>query len=157
SLAWGAAAAALLRLAEAFALGQSDPTRTHWLSPNDYGMSFSTFTPFLLWQAVDGQGAMRRLLAIASLPLALAALALNGSRSSWAGALSGCLVLLALLLISGRLGAARALWPVAAGGFALVLFAAVPSLGTGPASRWDTLSHLDSDKPFQTRLVLVEK
>jgi O-antigen ligase len=156
SLALGVSAAALLRLAEAFALGVIDGARTHWLSPNDYGMSFSTFTPFLLWQAVAGRGA-QRWLAIASVPLALAALALNGSRSSWAGALIGGLVFLTLLLLSGRLRATRLLWPVAAGGLALVLFAVVPSLGTGLANRWDTLARLENDKPFQTRLVLVEK
>lgn len=154
-LALGVSAAALLRLVEAFALGETDVARTRWLSPNEYGMSFSTFTPFLLWQAASSRGA-RRWFAIASLPLVLAALALNGSRSSWAGALIGSLVLLVLLQLSGCIGATRLLWPVAAGGLALVLFA-VPSLGTGLAKRWSTLSRLESDKPFQTRLVLVEK
>lgn len=156
SLALGVLAAALLRLVEAFALGAADVGRTHWLSANDYGMSFSTFTPFLLWQAIEERGA-RRWFAMASFALVLAALALNGSRSSWAGALLGGLVFLALLLLSRGLGAARLLWPVAAGGLALVLFAAVPSLGTGLAERWSTLSRLASDKPLQTRMVLVEK
>jgi O-antigen ligase len=155
-LALGVLAVSLLRLVEAFALGETDAAPTHWLSPNDYGMSFSTFTPFLLWQAVAERGA-RRWFAITLFPLVLAALALNGSRSSWAGALLGGLVFLALLLLSRPLGAVRLLWPVAAGGLALVLLAAVPSLGTALAQRWDTLSRLPSDKPFQTRLVLAEK
>lgn len=154
SLALGVSAAALLRLVEA--LWETDLTRTHWLSPNDYGMSFSTFTPFLLWQAVAARGP-RRWLASASLPLVLAALALNGSRSSWAGTAAGGFVLLALLLLSGRAGAVRRLWPAAAAGLALVLFAAVPSLGAGLAKRWSTLYRLESDKPFQTRLALVDK
>ena len=154
SLVLGVLAVSLLRLVEAFALGETDSAQTRWLSPNDYGMSFSTFTPFLLWQAVAERGA-RRWFAIASVPLVLAALALNGSRSSWAGALLGGLVFLALLLLSRRLGAVRLLWPVAAGGLALALLAAVPSVGL--ANRWNTLSQLQSDKPFQTRLVLVEK
>lgn len=156
SLALGVAAVSLLRLVEAVALGAADGPRTHWLSANDYGMSFSTFMPFLLWQAVEEKGA-RRWLAMALFPLALAALALNGSRSSWAGALLGGLVFLALLLLSRGLGATRLLWPVAAGGLTLVLFAAVPRLGTGPANRWSSLSRLASDKPLQTRMVLVEK
>ncbi len=156
SLALGVLAVSLLRLIEAFVFGAADIARTHWLSPNDYGMSFSTFTPFLLWQAVEERG-VRRWFAMAAFPLVLAALALNGSRSSWAGAFLGGIVFLALLLLSRGLGAARLLWPVAAGGLVLVLLAAVPSLATGLADRWNTLYRFSSDKPVQTRLVLVEK
>jgi O-antigen ligase len=155
-LALGVTAAALLRLVEAYMLGVTEPARTHWLSPNDYGMSFSTFAPFLLWQAVAVRGAWRWF-AIASIPLVLAALALNGSRASWASVLAGGLVFLTLLLISGHLRAMRLVWPAAAAGLALALLAAAPGLGAGLAKRWSTLSRLESDKPFQTRLALVDK
>jgi O-antigen ligase len=156
SLAAGVCAAALLRLIEAFALGRLGLAQPRWLTPNDYGMSFSTFAPFLLWLAFCQTG-RRRWAAMLSLPVLLAALALNGSRSSWAGVFLGSAVLLMLLFVSRRARVARLAWPVAAGSLAVLALALVPSFGNQLANRWSTLSRLKQDKPFQTRLALIDK
>ena len=82
ALAVGACVLALLRLIEAIAFGHWGGGNPQFLSQNDYGLGFSTFTPFATWLLIATRG-WRRLFAAAGWLLLLIAVMGNGSRSSW--------------------------------------------------------------------------
>lgn len=152
-LAGGVSLTAGLRLLEFFVLGSGG---SQWLSANEYGMVFSTFTPFLAWAAI-AQSSRGRWLAMAALSVVLLAVAVNGSRSSWASVFVGAAVLGVLFFVVKKHANIRLAWPIAAAGMAVLLLFAVPGWGQSLSQRWETLSNLDRDKPFQTRLLLIEK
>ena len=147
-LAVTAAALAILRLADAaFA---HEP----WLDQNEYGLRFSAFTPFLL-SACLGRGGLGW---TAGLALTLAALLGNGSRSCWVALAVAGAALLGIHALAGR----RAHGLVMA--FALAPALLAVGLSLGPESwtrrawqRWESFGELSTDKPFQTRLALIEK
>lgn len=157
----GVGALGVLRLAEAARDGVWGSGNPQWLSQNDYGFGFSTFTPFLLWTAVAGPQPAGWI-AAALTPLTLLAAAGNGSRSSWIAVTIGALGLLTIAVLAGRVR----MWPVAVASVAAVLLVSVGGvrmaassgdLLAGPKARWDSLSRLEHDKPFRTRLLLIDK
>ncbi len=155
-MAAGIAATAGLRLVEAATLGRHGAVPARWLTPNDYGMSFSTFSPFLLAAALrsGGPGVWA---ARAALPLLLAAVVVNGSRSSWAGVALGGVALFLLMASARRLRPKRVAWATAAAGAACAVLLLSPTWAQSASDRWQTLSRLDRDKPFQTRRLLLDK
>jgi len=162
----GAGVLGLLRLAEAARDGVWGAGNPQWLSQNDYGFGFSTFTPFLLWTAFAGPRSLR-LIALALTPATLLAVVGNGSRSSWIAVAVGACLLVALTVASGRLRVWTTL--AAASAAALLLSAGAMRVTAspaevlesdvlaGPRARWESLGRLDADKPFRTRLLLVDK
>jgi len=161
ALGLGAGALAVLRLVEATRGGVWGEGNPQWLSQNDYGFGFSTFTPFLLWTAFAGPRPLRWIAAVLA-PLAVLAIVGNGSRSSWAAVTVGSIVLLAI----GVFGRGVRIWTAAAtAAVGLVFLGALVGQATasssdllaGPKARWNSLSRLDRDKPFQTRLLLIDK
>lgn len=161
ALGLGAGALAVLRLVEATRDGVWGEGNPQWLSQNDYGFGFSTFTPFLLWTAFAGPRPLRWIAALLT-PLVVLAIVGNGSRSSWVAVTVGAVVLLAI----GGLGRGASVWTsaaTAAAGLVLVgvlmgqAAASSSDLLAGPKARWNSLGRLDRDKPFQTRLLLIDK
>ena len=158
----GGAALAGLRLLEAARDGVWGSGNPRWLSQNDYGFGFSVFLPFLWWTAAAGPRPLR-LWALLACPAAVAAAVGNGSRSSWLASLAGLGVLCwtaAPAVRRRRLGGpAFAL----AGVFVLLAVAGAGASSSpsgwldAPADRARSLARLDRDKPFQTRLLLVDK
>ncbi len=155
-LAAGITGLAVLRLAEVYATGVWGGRSSGSLSQNDYGFAFSTFTPFLMWTALGSS--RRRIWAIPALAVTLAAVAANGSRSSWLAIALAAAVLTVLALAAGRLRAPAVV------GVALVAAMAAGALLLSPAEatrgveqRWSTFASLDADKPFQSRLRLALK
>jgi O-antigen ligase len=147
-LAVATAGLALVRLADAVYPGRA------WLHQNEYGLRFSVFTPFILSACLAKGGWLRT----AGLTAALAALLVNGSRSSWVAVAVAAAALLGLHVIAG----VRSRGLVLAFGIAPAVLAA--ALWLGPPSwtarawqRWESFSRLSSDKPFQMRLALIEK
>src|SRR5690606_29953741 len=88
----------LLRLGEAVFFGRIGGTaRPVILTQNSYGILFSTFSPYVLIQAVSLKKS-KRLWAIISLLLVWGAMVLNGSRSSWVAAVIGLVMLILLFM-----------------------------------------------------------
>ncbi len=156
ALGVGAAALAGLRLAEGALTGVWGGGNPRWLSQNDYGFGFSAFLPFLFWLAVSRRGPARWAAGLAA-GAAWIAVAGNGSRSSWIAALLAALVLGTLLLMAGRFRVGLAAAFVACISTAALAVAVVPAAADSPLRRWRTLTALEHDKPFQTRLLLIEK
>jgi O-antigen ligase len=158
ALAAGAIALGVLRLAEAAAFGHWGSGNPQFLSQNDYGLGFSSFTPFATWLTVESRGWKR--LPVGALWLALlCAIVGNGSRSSWIAVAVG------LLLVSLLTGLARAPRAFASSATLIVLAAlpvaalwvAPPSLRDPVLERGATLGRLDRDKPFLARQLLIRK
>lgn len=156
ALGAGAAALSLLRLVEGVVAGVWGGGNPRWLSQNDYGFGFSCFLPFLLWLAVSRRG-LTRVGAAAATAASWVALAGNGSRSSWVAALAAAVVFAGVLAAAGRLRFGFAGTAAVVAVAVALIVAAVPSVAESPLRRLDTLSALNRDKPFQTRLLLVEK
>ena len=148
-LAATAVALALMRLADG-ALGGPG-----WLDQNEYGLRFSAFTPFLLAASLGPRGGPG---AAAALALTSAALLHNGSRSCWIALTAAAAALLLLRFAACRSVRGPAL-PLT---LAPALLAALAWLGPADWSRavrerWESFESLSTDKPFQTRLALIEK
>ena len=148
ALAATAVALGLLRLADAAVVGEP------WLDQNEYGLRFSAFLPFLLAACLSRAGWMRAL----GLALSLAALAGNGSRSSWVAVGVAAAASLAFYTAAGRRGRGAIMTFAAAPVLlAAALLLAPQSFNRHARDRWESFSTLATDKPFQTRLALLEK
>lgn len=147
-LASAAAALALMRLVDA-AAGEG-----LWLHQNEYGFRFSVFVPFLLAASLARAGAVP----VLALAAAAAAVLLNGSRSSWIALCLAAIALVVLRVAAGRSVRgpllALTLTPALLAGCAAV---APAEWSRAVANRWASFDELDADKPFQTRLALIEK
>ena len=139
---------ALLRLVDAVSPGKP------WLDQNEYGLRFSAFTPFIVSACLARGGWMRT----AGLAVTLAALLGNGSRSSWVAVAVGAAALFVLhVMASPRSRGLVLAFGVAPAVLAGALWIGPPSWTARIWQRWDSFSQLSSDKPFQTRLALIEK
>lgn len=149
--AWLAAAAALLALMR---IGDALLPGRPWLDQNEYGLRFSAFLPFLLAACLQRGG----LLGAATLAVAGAALLANGSRSSWVALTAASCCLLALRAFAGR-GLGRPALALASAVLLLTAaFWASPRGWTQPVERrMASMTSLETDKPFRTRLALVHK
>jgi hypothetical protein len=147
-LAATAVALALMRLADAAVGGPA------WLDQNEYGLRFSAFTPFLLAASLGVRGGA----AAAELALTSAALLYNGSRSCWIALAAAMAALLLLRFATCRSvrGPALAL-TLAAASLAVLAWLGPADWSRAVRERWESFERLATDKPFQTRLALIEK
>lgn len=149
----------VLRLYEAAAFGRVGPGTSRLLSQNTYGIIFSAFTPFGVAITFLARRPFARLLSIIGFISLVAAILVNGSRSSWLAVSVGILVLFVFFSISHY----RSILPViivvaliAAGSATFISL--LPSEVLEPiASRFETLERIEEDKSFLTRVLMQQK
>ncbi len=148
-----------LRLAEAILYGRwgawTDP---QILSQNYYGLRFSTLAPMVVILPFVVKPTWR-IPAIVSVFALIAAVAGNGSRSSWIAVGVGVIVIMLLYALAQPRHISR--FAVAAGlvvSLMIVTVSAAPLSILQPiASRFVTLENIDDDKSFQIRLLMIQK
>jgi O-antigen ligase len=147
-----------LRWFEAIAWGKigawTDPV---FLTQNDYGGLFSTFSPFLFALLV-GQGGIRSMLTGGGLLVVWGAAAVNGSRGSWIGMGVGLVVFVALYCVTNPRRAWRLLVPLLLAA-SLLTGLGLTSLRVREAvvSRFSTMGQLSDDKSYMIRQVMNQK
>lgn len=149
----------VLRLFEAVFFGRWGAwTNPQLLNQNSYGIQFSTFLPFTFVLPFYLRGRTRYVSSLGII-LGIAAVAGNGSRSSWIAVAVGAIVFLVLYVLTQR----RGIWIVATKlipitGSILLLIAIVPAVVLEPiVARFETVDTLDTDKSFLVRQVMVQK
>lgn len=148
-----------LRFYEAIIWGQwGAGIGTQFLSQNSYGIQFSTFFPFVLALPFVLKGWARNLFSMA-LILVIAAIAGNGSRSSWIAVTTGAILFLLLYAVTQRGG----IWLVQSRlvvvvGLLIIVAALVPQSILDPIiSRFDTLETIEQDKSYALRQLMIQK
>lgn len=131
-------------------------TGTKVQTQNNYGILFSTFTPFLLVPLFAFGG--RRIFATLALLVVWGAAAINGSRGSWVSMAVGTFCFFLLYSMATR----RKVVPLIGLGlllgiFALALMLAPPQFLGSVSERADTFRDLDRDKSFNTRMYQLQK
>lgn len=147
------------RLYEAVVFGRWGAwTNPQLMSQNGYGVQFSTFVSFALLLPFLLKGRWRALSFAAILPL-IAAIAGNGSRSSWLAAGASGMVFFLLYAITQRHGVRNVQTLLTAGAAAIViLISIVPSSLLEPIEqRFATFDHIEEDKSYATRELMVQK
>jgi O-antigen ligase len=147
-----------LRCFEGIVLGKVGAwTETVFTTQNNYGILFSTFTPFL-FPVFLGRGFLPRTLCAAGLLAVLIACAINGSRGSWI-CIALALVVFFLLALVSRPGASlRLILPV---GFAFLALAGILAgsarVREAVLTRFSTFADLEKDKSFMGRQVMNQR
>ena len=150
---------AILRLSEAVFYGRwGNGPGPRLMTQNSYGIQFSTFIPFGLVLPLIFQG-WKRNFAIVALILAFAAIAVNGSRSSWIAITSGAVLFAFIYAITQPKGVRIVQsGTIVLGGLVLAIVMMVPSSLLQPiANRFNTFDTLDRDKSYQVRLLMIQK
>lgn len=158
-IAGGILLVAGLRLFEAVFYGRWGAwTAPQLMSQNSYGFQFSSFFPFALALPFVLRGLPRRLASI-GLVLAVAAIAGNGSRSSWITATTATAVFLLLYALTQRKGLLRVQsWLIVMVGLLIVLAALAPPELLDPINeRFSTFNTLEEDKSYAIRGLMVQK
>ena len=148
----------LLRAGEGVLYGALGNAKSLLLEQNDYGWAFSTFFPFAVWLFLCGSPRWRWA-AMPGLFVLSVAIAVNGSRSSWAAVVIGTALTLACLFLWASANRARnaLLLTLAIVGLGLAS-TTLPSAWKKPVKeRWQTLSRLDRDKSYAVRSLMVDK
>jgi O-antigen ligase len=157
-LAGAVIALGLLRAGEGVLFGALGNARSLLLQQNAYGWAFSTFFPFAVWLVFCGSSRWRWV-TVPGLFALSAAIAINGSRASWAAVVAGAALTLACLFLWDPTSRARnaLLLVLAIGGLAFGS-TVLPSAWMQPISeRWGTLAGLDRDKSYAVRSFMVDK
>jgi O-antigen ligase len=147
-----------LRCFEGIVLGRVGAwTSTILTTQNNYGILFSTFTPFL-FPVFLGRGFVRKLVCASGLFAVLFACAINGSRGSWI-CIALALAVFSLLAFVSRPGASlRLVLPVGFAALALVaVLAGSPQVREAVFGRFSTFDNLDRDKSYQIRQVMNQR
>lgn len=158
-IASGILVVAALRLFEAIMFGRwGAGTAPRVMTQNSYGFQFSSFFPFALVLPFVLHGMVRRLATI-GLILAGAAVAGNGSRSSWIAVTSGTALFLFLYALTQRKGLLRVqVWLIATLGMLTLLVALAPAFLLAPINeRFSTFDTLQEDKSYAIRQLMVQK
>ena len=147
-----------LRCFEGLVLGKIGAwTNTIFSTQNNYGILFSTFTPFL-FPVFLGRGFLRKLLCVFGLFIVLFACAINGSRGSWICIALALVVFSLLALVSRPQASLRLVLPV---GFAALALAtalvAIPRAREAVLGRFSTFDNLDRDKSYIVRQVMNQR
>ena len=157
-LGWSVFLLAVLRLGEALIFGRyGNFSQPRLLSQNNYGMQFSTFSPFLLIMVFQQRG-WKRLLAIIANLLLWGAVAVNGSRGSWVSILIGLGICLAMFFFSKPrklFGLVFLLFLVLALTFVTVNI--FPEISVVVNNRFQSFQTLEEDKSVLIRELMVQK
>jgi len=157
-LGWSVFALALFRWYEGLFFGIiGGSTRLHFLSQNNYGFLFSSFSPFLLMM-IFSQKSWKRLIAIVCNLILWGAIAINASRGSWVAIVLGlALSFIVISLNKPRLAVGLIGFLLMAAIFVGILWIAVPTFSRAIMERIDTFSSLDKDISYQIRELMVQK
>lgn len=158
-IAGGILLVAGLRLFEAVFYGRWGAwTGPQLMTQNSYGFQFSSFFPFALALPFVLHGLARRLASI-GLILAVAAIAGNGSRSSWITVTTATAVFLLLYALTQRKGLLRVQsWLIVMVGLLIMLVALAPPELLDPINeRFSTFNTLEEDKSYAIRGLMVQK
>ncbi len=155
----GGVGLALLRLAEAVLFGRWGAwTHAQIMSQNSYGIHFSMAAPFVALLPLIVPRRWRGA-ALVGILLLLAAMAGNGSRSSWIGGGAAILILLGLVALAQPQHISR--FAVTVGIFISLLIVGVslaPQSVLEPvAARFATFQAIDEDKSYQIRVLMTQK
>ena len=157
-LAGAVIALGLLRAGEGVLFGALGNAKSLLLQQNAYGWAFSTFFPFAVWFVFRGSPRWRWA-TVPGLCVLSVAIAINGSRASWAAVVVGALLTMACLFLwASTYRAKNALLLVLTMLGLALASAALPSTWMEPITeRWGTLAGLDRDKSYAVRSLMVEK
>jgi len=157
-LGWSVFILALLRWGEVLIYGNIGAwTGTHLLSQNNYGVLFSTFSPFLLIMIFQQRG-WKRLLAILGNLMLWGAVAINGSRGSWIAIGIGLgISVLFLFSTNSRKFSGLLILLLITAGFAIALWGFYPQFASAIQNRFETFENLDKDKSALVREMMVQK
>ncbi len=145
-----------LRLGEAFAFGAS--SNPSFMTQNSYGIQFSTFVPFALYVVYSLRG-VGRVAGIGMLLICIAAVMLNGSRSSWLALCVGALAMIVVYISNNPQKFGRFIFFAIIGGIVLIItYPYLPDTVRDPfTERIESFDDLDGDKSFVIRLLMVQK
>jgi O-antigen ligase len=147
-----------LRCFEGIVLGKVGAwTNTIFTTQNNYGILFSTFTPFL-FPVFLGRGFLPKTLCAAGLLAVLFACAINGSRGSWICIALALAVFFLLALMSRPQTSLRLVLPA---GFTVLALAGILAgsarVREAVLSRFSTLNNLEMDKSYMVRQVMNQR
>jgi O-antigen ligase len=159
AVTWAILLTALFRWGEALLFGKVGAWTKGGLfimTQNNFGILFSTYAPFLLVPLISREG--RRWPAIIAALVVWGAVLINGSRGSWIAVSLGICVFIGLYAVAQPARMYRLiplmLLPVLLGGLLLL----APQIYKEHISeRFDTFHHLNTDKSYQTRLLMIQK
>ena len=159
AITWAILVTALCRWGEALFFGKVGAWTTGGLftmSQNSYAILFSTYAPCLLVPLLSREG--RRWPAIMAALVVWGAVVINGSRSSWIAVSLGICVFMGLYAVAQPARMHRLLplilLPVVLGGLLML----APQVYTEKvAERFDTFQHLDQDKSYNIRKLMIQK
>ena len=130
-------------------------TQLRIMTQNSYGIQFSTFYPFLLSLVLWGKH--RKLAIIATLAL-LAAIIINGSRTSWGTVLIGTFVFLWIYLqAGGRNTRVTLILFFLVGILALGSLLAPKTVISSFEQRFSSFDKLETDKSYLIRQLMIQK
>jgi O-antigen ligase len=157
-LGWSILGLAILRWVEVLLYGNFGAwSGTRVLSQNGYGFQFSAFSAFLLANTTSEKG-WKRMIAFIGYALLIGAIAVNGSRGSWAGAGAGFIVFLIILLISKpRKFSGMIVFLLLIGGIGLIIFSSSAQISKPIISRFNSIQNLEYEKSYQYRIVMNQK
>jgi O-antigen ligase len=149
---------ACLRCFEGFVFGKVGAwSDTIFTTQNNYGILFSTFTPFL-FPVFLGRGFLRKALFAIGLLVILYACAINGSRGSWICIALGLAVFCLLAFVSRPSASLRLILPVGFAALALVaILAGSTRVREAVLSRFSTFENLEGDKSYMFRQVMNQR
>ena len=147
---------AILRWSEALHISKFwDASGRPFLTPNGYGILFSTFASMLLPFLVSGR---KRFLAFLAISVLWSAAAINGSRSSWISIVCGAIVFFIIYLQSRSKVIPGVMALIGTLLFFLAIINFAPDSWIRPIeARFSTFQMLEEDKSFVIRQVLVKK
>ncbi|MFZ5447033.1 MAG: O-antigen ligase family protein [Thermodesulfobacteriota bacterium] len=159
AITWAILITALFRWGEAVLFGKVGAWTMGGLfalTQNMYGILFSTYAPCLLVPLVSREG--RRWPAILAALIVWGAVAINGSRSSWIAVSLGIFVFMGLYAVAQPARMQRLLplilLPVVLCG---LLWLAPQVYTEKVAERFDTFHHLEQDKSYNIRKLMIQK
>jgi O-antigen ligase len=138
-------------------VGLGQKARLLFSSQNSYGITFSTYAPFLLVPLVSRGGT--RWLVVLTAIIVWGAVAINGSRGAWVGVGSGvfCFLFLYLRCRPSQIMGIFLIISLSLGIF-ISLLTVMPKKFLGLAQeRMETFSELDRDKSVDTRKLMIQK
>lgn len=157
-LGWGVLILALLRWGEVVLFGNYIGVKgTRFLSQNNYGFLFSTFSPFLLVMIFQERGS-KRLIAVIGNLLLWGAAAVNGSRGSWLSIAIGLAFIFLLFFIQNkRKFSGLIVFILFSGSLLGILWFSIPQISSAIQQRFETFQYLDQDKSALIRELMVQK
>ena len=147
-----------LRCFEGIVLGKVGAwTNTIFTTQNNYGILFSTFTPFL-FVVFLGRGFLPKAFCVGGLLAILFACAINGSRGSWVAIALALAVFCSLAFVSRPSASLRLIVPVGFAALALVaILAGSARVREAVLSRFKTFDNLEMEKSYMFRQVMNQR